>query len=60
MKPPATQRQKGRLPRWLSNNSQLRPDPKLKVEPGEVYSQDFRRLYSVQQKDAFREALGKS
>ncbi|MEE9143789.1 MAG: thiamine pyrophosphate-dependent enzyme [Candidatus Binatia bacterium] len=32
----------------------------LKVEPGEVYTQDFRRLYSVQQKDAFRAALEKS
>jgi sulfopyruvate decarboxylase subunit beta len=29
----------------------------LKVEPGEEYPEDFRRLYSVQSKDAFRRAL---
>jgi phosphonopyruvate decarboxylase len=30
----------------------------LKVEPGEDYPEDFRRLYSVQSRDAFRRALG--
>jgi phosphonopyruvate decarboxylase len=32
----------------------------LKVEPGELYPEDFRRLYSVESKDAFRSALEKS
>jgi len=29
----------------------------LKVEPGEVYPEDFRRLYSIQHREAFRQAL---
>ncbi len=32
----------------------------LKVEPGELYPENFRRLYSVESKDAFRSALEKS
>ncbi len=32
----------------------------LKVEPGELYPEDFRRLYSVESKDTFRNALEKS
>lgn len=32
----------------------------LKVEPGEAYPEDFRRLYNVKFRDAFREALAKS
>ena len=31
----------------------------LKVEPGERYPEDFRRLYSVQYREAFRQALQK-
>lgn len=31
----------------------------LKVEPGEDYPEDFRRLYSVQFREAFRQALQK-
>ncbi len=31
----------------------------LKVEPGERYPEDFRRLYSVKLRDAFRQALSK-
>ncbi|MFQ5683148.1 MAG: thiamine pyrophosphate-dependent enzyme [Candidatus Binatia bacterium] len=31
----------------------------LKVEPGIAYPEDFRRLYSVQHKDAFRKTLQK-
>lgn len=31
----------------------------LRVEPGEEYPEDFRRLYSVQFRDAFRRALKK-
>jgi len=31
----------------------------LKMEPGEQYPEDFRRLYSVQFKEAFRQALQK-
>lgn len=31
----------------------------LKVEPGEEYPEDFRRLYSVQFREAFRQALQK-
>lgn len=29
----------------------------LKVEPGESYPEDFRRLYSIQHREAFRQAL---
>src|SRR3990167_9320830 len=29
----------------------------LKVEPGESYPEDFRRLYSVERREAFRQAL---
>ncbi|MBI2360820.1 MAG: thiamine pyrophosphate-binding protein [Deltaproteobacteria bacterium] len=29
----------------------------LKVEPGELYPEDFRRLYSVERREAFRQAL---
>ena len=32
----------------------------LKVEPGEDYPEDFRRLYSVQSREAFRRALQNS
>ncbi len=32
----------------------------LKVEPGEDYPEDFRRLYSPQSREAFRQALQKS
>ena len=32
----------------------------LKVEPGEAYPEDFRRLYSIEYRDKFREALKKS
>lgn len=32
----------------------------LKVEPGEDYPEDFRRLYSVEHKEAFRRALQRS
>jgi len=32
----------------------------LKVEPGEAYPEDFRRLYSIEYRDRFREALRKS
>jgi sulfopyruvate decarboxylase subunit beta len=32
----------------------------LKVEPGESYPEDFRRLYSIQYREAFRQALQKS
>ncbi len=31
----------------------------LKVAPGEEYPEDFRRLYSVQSREAFRKALKK-
>lgn len=31
----------------------------LRVEPGEEYPEDFRRLYSVQSREAFRQALKK-
>ncbi len=31
----------------------------LKMEPGEAYPEDFRRLYSVEYRDAFRKALQK-
>lgn len=31
----------------------------LKMEPGEQYPEDFRRLYSVEYRDAFRKALQK-
>jgi hypothetical protein len=31
----------------------------LKVEPGEDYPEDFRRLYNVEYRDAFRKALVK-
>lgn len=32
----------------------------LKVEPGEEYAEDFRRLYSVERREAFRKALQNS
>jgi len=32
----------------------------LKVEPGEEYPEDFRRLYSIQYREAFRRALQNS
>jgi sulfopyruvate decarboxylase subunit beta len=32
----------------------------LKVEPGETYPEDFRRLYSIEYRERFREALKKS
>ncbi len=32
----------------------------LKVEPGEEYPEDFRRLYSTQFREAFRKALQSS
>jgi sulfopyruvate decarboxylase subunit beta len=32
----------------------------LKVEPGEAYPEDFRRLYSIEHRDKFREALKNS
>ena len=31
----------------------------LKVEPGEDYPEDFRRLYSIEHREAFRKALQK-
>jgi hypothetical protein len=31
----------------------------LKVEPGEKFPEDFRRLYNVQYREAFRQALQK-
>jgi sulfopyruvate decarboxylase subunit beta len=31
----------------------------LKMEPGELYPEDFRRLYSVEHREAFRKALQK-
>jgi len=30
------------------------------VEPGEAYPEDFRRLYSIEYRNKFREALKKS
>ncbi len=32
----------------------------LKMEPGEKYPEDFRRLYNTEYRDAFKKALGKS
>ena len=32
----------------------------LKVEPGEAYPEDFRRLYSIEHREKFRETLAKS
>jgi hypothetical protein len=29
----------------------------LKLEPGELYPEDFRRLYSIEYRDKFRRAL---
>ena len=32
----------------------------LKMEPGEAYPEDFRRLYSIEYRDKFRRALQNS
>jgi hypothetical protein len=32
----------------------------LRVEPGEAYPEDFRRLYDVEYRERFRRALAKS
>ncbi len=45
------------LDRILTEDGPILVD--LKMEPGEQYPEDFRRLYSVEYRDAFRKALQK-
>ena len=46
------------LPRILKEEGPILVD--LKLEPGEDYPEDFRRLYNVEFREAFRQALQKS
>jgi thiamine pyrophosphate-dependent acetolactate synthase large subunit-like protein len=46
------------LPKLLTEDGPIFVD--LKMEPGEAYPEDFRRLYSIEYRDRFREALSKS
>ncbi len=43
------------LPRLLREDGPVLVD--LKIVPGEEYPEDFRRIYSIQHRDAFRQAL---
>lgn len=47
----------GAVPRILQEDGPLFVD--LHVEPGEVYPEDFRRLYSLEYRERFRRALAK-
>lgn len=46
------------LPKLLKEEGPIFID--LKVEPGEAYPEDFRRLYSIEYRDKFRRALQNS
>jgi phosphonopyruvate decarboxylase len=46
------------LPKLLKEDGPIFID--LKVEPGEAYPEDFRRLYSIEYRDKFRRALKNS
>jgi sulfopyruvate decarboxylase subunit beta len=46
------------LPKLLKEEGPIFVD--LKVEPGEAYPEDFRRLYSIEYRDKFRRALKNS
>jgi phosphonopyruvate decarboxylase len=46
------------LPKLLTEDGPIFVD--LKVEPGEAYPEDFRRLYNIDYRDRFRRALAQS